>query len=234
MGSDLMRGATCSLWILSFSLSSAVAVDFRELETFEEQIEYYATISRIRVEQLLVVDITGTLTRLSIRSPTPLLLGDSMHSLALNNFRKIKRRYFSLEVFDDFRKGTVGPWYLNALAAPQFIAIVSDTLPEKENRENDFYQNIRHKCIVHFFYGDVKYQIVELIPLYGIPLLHFSTYKSSFWCNRKNAVVSWIELDLIDKPQECANAESVEVEINGFSRHSTIILSIGYILKAGS
>lgn len=86
------------------------------------RIEDFAARIEMILEQLLIVDITETLSRITFHTRASLLLRDVEFSIGMKTLRKnrdSKQPHYVLET-------SVGPWFLTALAASQYIAIVSD------------------------------------------------------------------------------------------------------------
>ena len=199
---------------------------FRKSQAFDERIEYFTEHTKIKLEQLLLVDISGTLSKLKFHTRTSLLLGEMEHSRALAEKSRKKRRA------SDILGVSVGPWYLNALTAPQFIAVVSDALTYKERDKYDFYQNIRHKCVILLFCEKIRY-LVQFSSMYGIPYFIMWNSTSFFECNRGNNIVSWRDTRFKDKPRECTEAKALQARIADISVLPSNYIGVSLDLSSG-
>ena len=148
----------CFRWIGVFVALTIMVAESRKADTldsrqgFVDQIEWYAAITGIDLNKLLIVDIYGIVRNHSFHTRASMLLGEREFLPAMEDFKMKRRNHHSTHML---RYGTVGPWYLSALAAPQLIAIVSDASPLREVETYDLYQNIRHKCVIHFFTSEL-------------------------------------------------------------------------------
>lgn len=108
----------CVLWIGVFvSLRIMIANSFDvKSRSIVDQIEGYAAMTRIELTQLLIVDITGTLSNHSFNTKASLL--SEANELNKRPMSKGKPRVMLII-------RTVGPWFLNALAAPPLAALLA-------------------------------------------------------------------------------------------------------------
>ena len=196
-----------------------------------EQIEDFAELVGIKLERLLLLDVSNVLSKHSSPIRSSLLLGKTEFLREMESVKIIRKK----KPFNPFfQKRTIGPWFLSALASPLPMAIVSDGVFFKEFEEEDLYQNIRHKCIVHFFLADIRRQLIGARSMNGIPIYELRRSSSSFTCNRRNAVVSWKDSDLRNRPRECLEAKPVHFRVKNFSQrrgYDTIAQEITLELK---
>ena len=183
--------------------------------TVDEQIANFAASIDVRLERLLLVDVTGFSTTISLRSQASALLGDSVFPIAMSRLRKLRNTHYR----NGLRYNSVGPWFLDALAAPLVLAIVSDETFIKEFVKEDLYQNIRHKCLVHFVQVDAGRRNNLRGSMNGIPTFEVGRKASGFFsCNRRNSVFSWKVTKFDNKPRACAEAEPVRVGLRKLSK----------------
>lgn len=196
-------------------MSTVLADSLRSVSrTLVTQIEDYAANIGIKLDRLLIVAVSGTLSKLSFHTRASLLLGDTEFPVAMEKLRK--RRESRARSYLIGR--TAAPWFLTALASPQIIAIVSDNASFDQFDHTDLYQNIRHKCIVHFFSGAAYWKVQKAFLTRGIPLLELGKSKKYFTYNRRNALVAWHEERFDDDPEGCAKAPPVRCKCASVSQ----------------
>ena len=113
-------------------------------KTPAQQIEEIGKLCNIGIEQILIVDTSGFLSSLTFSTRASLLLADTQATVSTT----AKKDNLFLPPMD-----FIQPVFLNALAAPQFVALLSPANRfDGQGRNADIYQNIRHKCFVHLLY----------------------------------------------------------------------------------
>lgn len=183
-------------------LGAAAIAEFPAI-TVENQIEEFAALSGIKVERLLIVDISNTLSEFRSLTMANLLLAEPEHILALEERGKMPLHNRAAH--------SVGPWFLNSLAAPQHIAIVSRLGSSNVYDSDDLYQNIRHKCLVHFLYGDMR--VAPGTPTsYGVHSFQRGRRTTYFTCGRNDGVLAWRENHLRKKIHECLESRPTLVK----------------------